>query len=427
MTTAVVGAGPVGLVCALALAKRGQDVVLVDPEGGPALDGSWRRHGVMQFGHPHFFRHQVREYLELHVPEMWDAVVAAGGVVNAAPPEVPLPITTLATRRSTFEAALRTTAQRQVTFLHGRAERVVVKGDRVTGLVVDGSVVDADLVVAATGRTCDLASELRPPMEGGPCGLSYVSRMHRALPGVAPLVSFAPLGARYDGYFAVVFPQDAGTHSTLIVRRSHDDGLEQLWKTAAFDVAAALIPGLAPWTDPERFEPITDPMRGGTLTNTYRGQGDLPAGLLFVGDAVSTTNPSAGRGVSLGLRQVDALLRLLAEHPDIKDASAAFDSWCEDNIKPWYEDHVRDDAYLVRRYAGEDLDIEAPLPSDVICDAAAEDPSLLAVVGPYFAMMTLPAGLGAAEERVRAMLRSGWRPKLSEGPTRDELVGHLTS
>ena len=126
---------------------------------------------------------------------------------------------------------------------------MVVEGDRVTGLVVDGSVVDADLVVAATGRTCDLAAELRPPAEGGPCGQSYVSRMYRALPGVEPLVSFSPLGAQYDGYATIVFPQDAGTHSALFLRPSADEALEQLWRTPAFDTAAALIPGLAPWTE----------------------------------------------------------------------------------------------------------------------------------------------------------------------------------
>ena len=427
MTVAVVGAGPIGLVAALALAKRGRDVVVIDPEVGPEPDGSWRRHGVMQFGHPHFFRHQVRECLEQHVPEMWDAVVAAGGVVNAAPPQVPLPITTLAARRSTFEAALRLTAalHGRVSFLHGRAERVVVEGDRVVGLVVDGAVVDADLVVAATGRASDFGDDLRPPGEGAACGLSYVSRMYRALPGVEPLVSFAPLRTQYDGYLAIVFPQDAGTHSALVLRPSVDRGLEQLWRTPAFDAAAALIPGLAPWTDPARFAPITDPMRGGTLTNAYRGQGTPPAGLFFLGDAVSTTNPSAGRGVGLGLRQVDALLRSLAEHADLRDASACFDAWCVEHIRPWYEDHVRDDAYLVRRYAGEDLDVEAPLPSHVIGDAAVEVLPLMAVVGPYQAMFALPSSLGAVEDEVRGMLRAGWRPQPEQGPTRADLIEHL--
>jgi hypothetical protein len=32
---------------------------------------------------------------------------------------------------------------------------------------------------------------------------------------------------------------------------------------------AAQIPNLAPWVDPARYQPITDPLPGGGLANTY--------------------------------------------------------------------------------------------------------------------------------------------------------------
>jgi 2-polyprenyl-6-methoxyphenol hydroxylase-like FAD-dependent oxidoreductase len=427
MRAAVVGAGPVGLVCAVALAEQGHDVLVVDPDGGPDTDGSWRRHGVMQFHHPHFFRFQVREALETQVPEMWDAVVAAGGIVNPAPEGMPPGMTTMSCRRSTFERALRGVAQQheRVTFVPAYADRVVVDGDRVTGLVVDGSVLPVDVVVAANGRSSRFADELRPVAEGGACGQSYVARMYRARPGSEPPGGFGPLVAEYRGYLTIVFPQDAGTLSALVVRASADKELASLWRTPCFEAAAALIPNLAPWTDPAGFEPITEVMRGGTLTNSYRGQGSPPAGLFFVGDAVCTTNPSAGRGLSLGLRGVGALLEALREHADHRDASAAFDAWCLSHVRPWYDDHVRSDASLLRRYAGQDVDVEGPLPADVVCAAAQVDPSLLPVVGPYQAMTALPATLDAVEDGVRALLRTGWRPALADGPDRDALVAHL--
>lgn len=62
--TAVVGAGPVGLVCALALAQRGERVLLFDRDAGPPTDGRSKRTGVMQFHHPHFFRPFVRQVLQ---------------------------------------------------------------------------------------------------------------------------------------------------------------------------------------------------------------------------------------------------------------------------------------------------------------------------------------------------------------------------
>jgi 2-polyprenyl-6-methoxyphenol hydroxylase-like FAD-dependent oxidoreductase len=410
---------------AYALAERGYDVAVVDPDVGPSTDGTWRRRGVMQFMHPHFFRPQVRHALEAHAPAMWDAIVAAGGVVNTPPPGMPPHMTTLACRRITFERAMRdvAAAHPRITLVTANAQDLLVDGDSVRGVrAAGGDELAADVVLVASGRTGKLGDAYRPDAEGGPCGQSYVARMYRARPGVEPLVSAFPLGAQYDGYLTIAFPQDAGTLSALIVRASADTALSLLWQQSCYEAAVAMIPNLAPWTDQERFEPITDVMRGGTLTNSYRGQGSPPTGLYFVGDAVCTTNPSAGRGVSLGLMQAGALLGAIAEHGNTTDASAAFDAWCLENVRPWYDDHVVWDAAIVRRYAGEEIDIEAPLSSDVICDAAVADPSLMAVVGPYQGMVVLPSALLPLEGRVRELLRGGWRPSYSDGPTRDQLV-----
>jgi hypothetical protein len=150
------------------------------------------------------------------------------------------------------------------------------------------------------------------------------------------------------------------------------------------------------------------------------------AGLVFVGDAVCVTNPAAGRGVTLGFRQARALLGLLDESGALTpDVVAAFDAWCATNIRPWFLDHVYWDATLLRRFANEDLDVDARIPSDVICAAAEVDPSIMAAAGPYLAMVGLPSVLDPVEERARAVLRTGWRPPYAEGPSRDELVDEV--
>jgi FAD dependent oxidoreductase len=51
MRVVVIGAGPTGLFTAMALARRGHEVTVVDRDPGPCSDGSWSRRGVMQF-HP---------------------------------------------------------------------------------------------------------------------------------------------------------------------------------------------------------------------------------------------------------------------------------------------------------------------------------------------------------------------------------------
>ena len=71
MRVIVVGAGPTGLFTAMALARRGHGVTVVDRDAGPQHDGSWSRRGVMQFHHPHAFRAQVVEALQAELPEVW--------------------------------------------------------------------------------------------------------------------------------------------------------------------------------------------------------------------------------------------------------------------------------------------------------------------------------------------------------------------
>jgi hypothetical protein len=172
--------------------------------------------------------------------------------------------------------------------------------------------------------------------------------------------------------------------------------------------------------------PITGVLAGSNLTNAYRGQrlsdGRTVAGLVAVGDAVCTTNPAAGRGAGLGLLQARALVNLLDEHDDHRTAAEAFDDWCTENIRPWYEDHVYWDATELRRFAGEDLDLEARIPSDVVCACAQVDPSIMAAAGPFLGMLASPRILDSVQDKARTVLRTGWRPPWAEGPSRDDLV-----
>lgn len=430
MRTVIVGAGPVGLYCGISLARAGHDVVVVDRDPGPPVTGDWRRRGVMQFQHPHFFRMQVRQALE-QLPDVWRAVQDAGGrpaVIDGAPPE----FAGLRCRRSVLERVLWEAAQRQpgLRLLTGHADELLTSAGNVTGVLVDGLAIEAEAVLAAIGRGSRFADEVRAPGEEQDCGFSYVSRMYRALPGTqAP--EGGPAGSLYDGYLAIMFPQDNGTLSALVVRPTTDDRFDALRETEVFQQAAMTIPQLSPWIDPAGFEPITPAMVGGRLINAYRGQRDasglIPvSGLYFLGDAVCTTNPSAGRGMALGLLQAQALLAVLADETRApREKAAAFDDWCTIHVRPWYDDHVTWDAGLLRRFAGEDIDPEGPLTSDVVCDAGAADPSMMPAVGPYLGMVTTPDTLLPLHEQVRAMLRSGWRPALSEGPSAADLSGVL--
>jgi 2-polyprenyl-6-methoxyphenol hydroxylase-like FAD-dependent oxidoreductase len=422
------------LFTAIALARRGHRVTIVDRDPGPAADGSWERRGVMQFHHPHGLRQQVLEALSAEMPDVRDRLLAVGAELAVLPAEGGRPerLIGLKCRRATFERILRAAALAEpgVLLRRGHADGVLSDGARATGLRVDGTPVAFDLVINASGRAGRLAGDLRAPALGGDCGLSYVSRQYAMRPGAADGPTNAPVGLirTMDGYLIAVFLQDNRTYSTLIARPSADRRLTDLRITEVFEAVARAIPGLAEWVDDDRGTPLTPVLPGARLHNSYRGQHDehgrvpLP-GLIHIGDAVCTTNPTAGRGIALALRQGSRLAELLDAHPgDVAAATLAFDDWCTGNVRPWYDDQVYWDTDILRRWAGGDVDVTRRLPSDLVLEATKADRSLMEVAGPYMAMEVLPSALAAIEPRAREIFAAGWRPPPHEGPSRDDLA-----
>jgi 2-polyprenyl-6-methoxyphenol hydroxylase-like FAD-dependent oxidoreductase len=436
MRSVIVGAGPTGLYTAVALARRGHHVTVIDRDPGPASGQWWDRKGVMQFHHPHHFRQQVVDALLSEMPEVCRGLLAAGAVPAVLPGQPGVPAG-LHCRRLTFERVLRAAAQAEpgVRLRTGHVDEVCGERGRAAGVKVGGRQVDADLVIDAGGRGGRLTRALRGPAEGGDCGIAYVSRQYQMRPGSAGGPINMPFGVMvtYPGYLAAVFIHDNRILSALIARASADRQLAALRTRAAFEAAARAIPALAAWTDLGQAQPITPVLPGGRLYNSYRGQltdaGRIALdGLIYAGDAVCTTNPAAGRGVTTSLLQARQLISLLAEHGrDFTSCSLAFDHWCAGHIKPWFEDHVYWDADLIRRWSGQDVDLTRPLPPDLIIAAGQADPEIAKATGPYQAMLALPSSLDAVQARARDIYATGWRPPVPPGPTRDELASLVTA
>ena len=436
MRAVIVGAGPTGLYTAIALARRGHQVTVIDRDPGPDGGQWWDRKGVMQFHHPHFFRQQVADALLAEMPEVWQGLLAAGAVPASLPGQPGAPAG-LHCRRVTFERVLRAAAETEpgVLLRTGHVDEVCGERGRAAGVMVGGHRVHADLVIDAGGRSGRLTRALRGPAEGGDCGIAYVSRQYKMLPGAADGPVNMPFGVvvTYPGYLAAVFIHDSRILSVLIARASTDRQLAALRTRAAFEAAARAVPALAAWTDPGRSRPLTPVLPGGRLYNSYRGQlndaGRVALdGLIYAGDSVCTTNPAAGRGVTTSLLQARQLIGLLEEHGrDLTSCSLAFDRWCTGHIKPWFEDHVYWDTDLIRRWSGQDVNLTHPLPSDLIMAAAQADPEIAKAVGPYATMQALPGSLDAVQARARAIYATGWRPPMPPGPARDELAGLVTA
>ena len=428
MRTLIVGSGPTGLLLGSALARRGHEVTSVDRDPGPTGD-AWKRRGVMQFEHAHGFRPQVPMTLQAEWPEANDCWQSLG----AQPVEVSVPggsrqVTGMLSRRSTFERALRLAAEKQpgLTLATGHVDELVLDGGRVRGARIDGSVVEADLVVDASGRAGRLGRSRAPdgnPELDGDCGLAYVDRTYRLRVGAEPGPMVSPIAyiADFDGYQCLVFLHESGHFSVVVVRPTADAALKALRFEAAFEAACQAIPALAEWTDPARAQPTSGVLVGGALRNVYRRQAGAP-GLVAVGDSVATTTPTRGRGIAMACMQVTALLGLLDEVEDPSAVAEPFGAWCDRDIEPWVADHIAIDGGMVRRWQGEDIDLSVPLTSDLIAAAVEADPRIGQHAAGYFAMTAMPESLRPAEPWARAVYQDGWRPAYAPGPTRDELV-----
>ncbi len=428
MRTLIVGSGPTGLILGAALARRGHQVTAVDRDAGPTAD-AWPRRGVMQFEHAHGFRPQVPTTLQAEWPE----ALAGWRDLGARPVEALSPtgspqVLGMLSRRSTFERALRHAAEGEpgLTLRTGHVDGLVRDRGRVSGALVDNSLVEADLVVDASGRSGRLGrSSVRDggPELDGDCGLAYVDRTYRLRPGAerGPMVSPIAYIADFDGYQCLVFLHEAGHFSVVLVRPTADAALKALRFEDAFEAACRAIPALAEWTHPERAQPTSSVLVGGALRNVYRRQAGTP-GLVAVGDSVATTTPTRGRGIAMACMQITALLRLLAEGADPAGVAEPFGAWCDHAIEPWVSDHIAIDGGMVRRWQGEDIDLSLPLTTDLIAAAIGADPRIGQHAGPYLAMTALPESLRPAEPLARAAYEGGWRAPYAPGPTRDELV-----
>jgi 2-polyprenyl-6-methoxyphenol hydroxylase-like FAD-dependent oxidoreductase len=430
--TVIVGAGPAGLFTAIALARRGRNAVVVDRDGGPDphTPYGWDRKGVMQFHHPHTFRGQVVDALQIEMPDVLRRLIANGASVVTAPGTA-RPAALLC-RRILFERILRETAAAEpgVTLVSGHVDQILRERGSAVGVRIAGRTLAAELLIDASGRASRVTNAVRPPAMGHPCGAAYVSRhcQLRADAGAGPVNSPIGLSLSFDGYSAVVFLHDNRTFSVVVIYDGAERALRELRHAAVLEAALNSIPALAEWIDPDRSYPITHVLPGGRLYNTYRGQFDdsgrpaLP-GMVSIGDAVCTTTPLAGRGVALALMQSRALIWLLDEHGrDYHTCTAAFDQWCLNNIKPWFDDHTYVDEERLQRWAGYDVDLTRPLPSDLIVDAAEANPKLRPLVASYLSMDALPASLAPAEVRARQVYARGWRRPLPLGPSVDELA-----
>lgn len=463
MTAIVVcGAGPVGLAAAMMLAGDGHDVTVLEADGDPAPADpaaawtEWERRGVAQFRQPHIFFARFRHVCDAELPGLTDRMVAAGcswvDILATPPPSLAdrsgrpedERLRMLSGRRPVVEAVFAAAALDTpgLTVRRGARACGLVPGagalpgvPHVAGVVLEsGEELAADLVVDASGRRTRAAEWLAalgaraPHEESDDSGFVYYSRFF-AGPN-RPEVrgpALAPIG----GISLLTLWGDRDTWSVTVFCASGDAPLKALRDADAFTRVVAACPVQAHWLDGRALTDVL-PMAG--VLDRYRrfvvDGNPVATGFAAVGDAWACTNPSAGRGLSVGLAHAQVVRQAVRGHLHDPAAFAlAYDAATEETVTPFYRTQIAADrARLAEMDALREGRTPAPPPPAQarLLAAAMRDPDAFRGLLELIECLAQPAEVMARPAVAAAMAAADPAPRPFPGPDRAHLLSLLT-
>ena len=410
MRIVLVGGGICGITTALLLARDGHDVTVLERDPRPAPDTwsaaweDWERKGVAQFRQPHNFMPGLRRLFDEELPEVNDALARAGAarfdLINPIPPfladRTPRPIDdtlwTLTARRPVGEWVVSSIAEREprISIRRGVKVSALTTGPstgagipHVTGVRTEsGEEIAADLVVDATGRQSRSAEWLQaigaraPHEEQADSGFAYYTRYFS---GTRPQRR-APNLTAIGTISLLTLPGDNDTWSVTVFGASGDQPLKTLRHASTWTRVVHACPLHAHWLDGEA---TTDVLAMAGVVDRYRrfvvDGVPIATGIVAVADAWGCTNPSAGRGLTVGAlhgRCLRDVLRHSASDP--RALVERFDEVTEAQIAPWYHAQLAVDR---TRFAEMQALREGRRPDPPAGDLARSILSMLSVMG----------------------------------------------
>jgi 2-polyprenyl-6-methoxyphenol hydroxylase-like FAD-dependent oxidoreductase len=455
----VCGAGVCGLTTAMLLARDGHEVTVLerDPEAPPAPGeawDAWTRRGVGQFRLPHFLLGGFRQVIQRELPELEQALVDGGALrlnvlgpfAEALDPEDRNVVITA--RRPLVEAIVAGVAGSWpgLTVRRGVAIGGVVTEDGAAGgraphvvgvRTEDGEEVRADLVVDALGRRSPMARWLAeagaasPEVEEEVSGFVYYGRHVRTPDGSV----LGPTLAFYGSVGLLLLPAEGGISGVGIIAWSGDAELRALRHDGPWRAVLGLLPDGPAILAAEQIESDIAVMAGiEDRIRRYVVDGEpVATGVLSVADAWAATNPTLGRGISLGARHA-CLLRDAVREVGTEDAEGLvrrFDEVTQAQQAPWYRSTVWHDRHRIADFqAAIDGRERTPDPEWerflAFTDAAFGDLELLPHFLDTFRLDRRPDEILADPAVIAHLEEKGLAPTTT-GPSREEVLAAVAS
>ena len=230
----------------------------------------------------------------------------------------------------------------------------------------------------------------------------------------------------------LTLPADNGTWGVGLIASSRDTALRAFKDVEAWTRVVKSVPLCAHWLDGEPLDDrvaVMAKIEDRHRTFVVDGK-PVATGVVALADSWACTNPSVGRGISIGTIHAVALRDLLHDMPG--DPVVLQQQWHDATLasaEPWYRGTLAFDEGRIDQIDAllDDRSFE-PTPevemTKALQVAAGKDPEMLRALLEVVGVLTLPEEVLARPgcfERV-VELGSGWRDEHLPGPTREELL-----
>lgn len=344
---AVLGSGIVGTTLALMLERQGLEVIAIDRPShsssrGTANEWAVEREGSPQRDQPHTLLSPAVRVLQASVPDVLENVVSAGGRVrdDTTGHIVDLPtavrFSKIETRRVLLERSLKGALDDSGVATRLAHVRALECADSYAAVISPDDKWHARVVLDCRGsKARPLAGETLGSVDQVSTHLVYNTVWFSGPPSAKP--SWSQLDS--DRYSVLTFAADNDYLAATIAVLSRGPLQGLIRHLEAFLGVLSKVPGCESLTLCAPLSRVlTTPAGGNYWRSSVGPYGLTQSRLLRCGDAMVRTNPTFGRGISMGLLAAERIANTIGDALEYPVRHAVLlHMWEQARLRPWFD------------------------------------------------------------------------------------------